>query len=452
MIELSGDTARMLALSGLGLRGIPMDTAEGLNSDESEARDGASVSKLAKGTGGIDAAISRLGLLQIDSVNVFERAHYMPLFTRLGNYDKEALHSRMDASAHEAHGQNGLVEYWAHEASLIPVENLPLYSWRMEAVRNAVDPKPNSWTAFAHANKPLLDWIMAEILARGPMIVSQFDHDLSTRKGTWWGWSDVKTGLEWLFMAGHLTSAGRQAFSRRYALPEQVLPQNVVDAIAGAHELAVAQHRENRKRLLLQAADTLAVATAQELVDYHRQNRADPKEKARLLAELVESGDLQQVKVKGWGKDGQAGAAYIGARGLRELESAPAGTNPTTILSPFDPTVWYRDRAVNLFNFEYRIEIYTPKEKRIYGYYTLPILHNRKIVGRIDLKSERKEKTLMVQSVWAEASMDSKQVAAAAAAVAKHLVEVAKWQGLQRITLEPVGTMAADLAKNLIQP
>ena len=435
MIHLSKAEARMLALSGLGLRGIPSTGAN-----------------LAKGTAGIDAAIERLGLLQIDSVNVFERAHYMPLFTRLGNYDREALHSRMDASAYTNHGDGGLIEYWAHEASLIPVHNLPLYSWRMEAVRNAVDPKPNSWTAFALENQPLIDWILAEVKTRGPLTVSQFEHEGSTRKGQWWGWSDVKTGLEWLFIAGHLTSAGRQGFSRRYALPDQVLPQNVAAAIAGAHELSSAQHSENRKTLFLQAIDTFAVATAQELVDYHRQNRAETKEKSRLLAELVESGQLQRVTVEGWGKGGQAGDAFIGARGLRELETAPAGSNPTTILSPFDPTVWYRDRAVNLFNFEYRIEIYTPKEKRIYGYYTLPILHNRKIVGRIDLKSERKEKTLMVQSVWAEASMDSKQVAAAAAAVAKHLVEVAKWQGLQRITLEPVGTMAADLAKNLIQP
>lgn len=435
MIHLSKAEARMLALSGLGLRGIP-------NGD----------GNLAKGTAGIDAAIERLGLLQIDSVNVFERAHYVPLFSRLGNYDKDALHSRMDAAAHANHGHGGLIEYWAHEASLILVQNLPLYSWRMEAVRNAVDPKPNSWTAFARQNQSLIDWILAEVKTRGPLTVSQFEHEGSTRKGQWWGWSDVKTALEWLFIAGHLTSAGRQGFSRRYALPEQVLPQNVADAIAGAHELSSAEHHENRKTLLLQAIDTLAVATAQELVDYHRQNRADPKQKAQLLAQLVESGQLRQVTVEGWGADGKPGAAYIGARGLRELQEGQPGTNPTTILSPFDPTVWYRDRAVNLFDFEYRIEIYTPKEKRIYGYYTLPILHNRKIVGRIDLKSERKEKTLMVQSAWAEASMDSKQVAASAAALAKHLVEVAKWQGLQRITLEPIGTMAADLAKNLKQP
>ena len=433
MIELSGDTARMLALSGLGLRGIPLDSAP--------------VSKLAKGTGGIDAAIARLGLLQIDSVNVFERAHYMPLFSRLGNYDREALHSRMDASAHATHGNGGLVEYWAHEASLIPVENLPLYSWRMHAVRNADDPKPNSWTAFARENQPLLDWILDEIRTRGPLTVSQIDHDRNKRKGTWWGWSDVKTGLEWLFMAGHLTSAGRQGFSRRYALPEQMLPQSVVAALQGIDDMARADFDSHRKQLLLQAADTLAVASAKELVDYHRQSRGGSKAVNGLIEQLVESGELHRANVAGWKEP-----AFISARGLRELESAPAGTNPTTILSPFDPTVWYRDRAVNLFNFEYRIEIYTPKEKRIYGYYTLPILHNRKIVGRIDLKSERKEKTLMVQSVWAEATMDSKQVAAAAAAVAKHLVEVAKWQGLQRITLEPVGTMAADLAKNLIQP
>ena len=442
MIELSGDTARMLALSGLGLRGIPLAPA----ASDSQPSTGAA-SKLAKGTAGIDAAIAQLGLLQIDSVNVFERAHYMPLFSRLGNYDREALHSRMNASAHASHGDGGLIEYWAHEASLIPVQNLPLYGWRMEAVRNVVDPKPNSWTAFARANKPLLNWILEEVRSRGPLTVSQFEDRGSSRSGQWWGWSDVKTGLEWLFMAGYLTSAGRQAFSRRYALPEQVLPQNVVGALQGIDGMSAADFDPHRKQLLLQAADTLSVATAKELIDYHRQSRGGSKLANGLIEQLVDSGQLYRANVKGWNEP-----AYISARGLRELEVAPAGSNPTTILSPFDPTVWYRDRAVKLFNFEYRIEIYTPKEKRIYGYYTLPILHNRKMVGRIDLKSERKEKTLMVQSVWAEASMDSKQVAAAAAAVAKHLVEVAKWQGLQRITLEPVGTMAADLAKNLIQP
>jgi uncharacterized protein YcaQ len=447
MIELSGDTARMLALSGLGLRGIPLAAA---NADGTTG--GSTTTKLAKGTSGIDAAIARLGLLQIDSVNVFERAHYMPLFSRLGNYDRDALHSRMDASAHINHGDGGLIEYWAHEASLIPVENLPLYAWRMHAVRNSNDPKPNSWTAFARENQPLLNWILDEIRTRGPLTVSQIDHDRNKRKGTWWGCSDVKTGLEWLFMAGHLTSAGRQAFSRRYALPEQVLPQEVVAAMQGIDGMSAADFDPHRKQLLLQAADTLGVSTAKELIDYHRQSRGGSKLANGLIEQLVDSGELHRTMVAGWNEP-----AFISARGLRELEPATAssrspGSNPTTILSPFDPTVWYRDRAVILFNFEYRIEIYTPKEKRIYGYYTLPILHNRKIVGRIDLKSERKEKTLMVQSVWAEPSMDSKQVAAAAAAVARHLVEVAKWQGLQRITLEPVGTMAADLAKNLIQP
>ena len=184
MIELSGDTARMLALSGLGLRGIPLAAA---NADGTTG--GSTTTKLAKGTSGIDAAIARLGLLQIDSVNVFERAHYMPLFSRLGNYDRDALHSRMDASAHINHGDGGLIEYWAHEASLIPVENLPLYAWRMHAVRNSNDPKPNSWTAFARENQPLLNWILDEIRTRGPLTVSQIDHDRNKRKG-----KDKRTG------------------------------------------------------------------------------------------------------------------------------------------------------------------------------------------------------------------------------------------------------------------
>jgi len=426
MIEFSADTARMLALSGLGLRGI--DSGEG---------------KLARGTSGIDAAIERLGLLQIDSVNVFERAHYMPLFSRLGSYDRDALHERMEPAPLQEK-PSGLVEYWAHEASLIPVENLPLYAWRMHAVRTATNPKPTSWTAWGRANTELLDWILAEIRERGPLTVNQIEHDRNKRKGTWWGWSDVKTGLEVLFMWGRLTSAGRQGFSRRYALPEQVLPPHISASLAGIDDLPTETLNAARKTLLLQAADTLAVATVKELLDYHRQKREAAKP---LIDELVEEGLLKPATVSGWSEP-----AFIGARGLRELEEAPAGTNPTTILSPFDPTVWFRDRAVNLFGFEYRIEIYTPKEKRIYGYYTLPILHNRKIVGRIDLKSERKAKVLMVQSVWAEPWVTEKQQGSIAAALAKHLVDVAKWQGLQSITLEPVGNLSAQLAQNLLQP
>lgn len=408
MIELSQAEARMLALSGLGLRG------------------GLEKPGTAKTTP-LDV-IDRLGLLQIDSVNVFERAHYMPIFSRIGSYDKDAL----AAFDQPADGQTPrLIEYWAHEASLIKLADLPLYKWRMDGARAS----DKAWAQFGKENQPLLDWIKAEIASKGPLTVNQIEHDRNVRKGTWWGWSDVKTALEWLFMIGELTSAGRQGFARRYALPEQVWPQQIQDALANA----VAH--DSKKELLTRAADVLTVATAKDLADYPRLGFSTV---GALVRELVEEGVLTPAKVTGW-----ADTAYLSKRAVTELEIAPAGTNPTTFLSPFDPTVWFRDRAVRLFDFEYKIEIYTPKEKRTYGYYTLPVLHNRKVIGRIDLKSDRQNKALLVQAAWAENWLTEAQIESGAKALAKTLREAQKWQGLNQIVVEPVGTMAKQLAKAL---
>lgn len=412
MLELSNNEARMLALSGLGLRGIPSATSE------------ASATPI--------DVINHLGLLQIDSVNVFERAHFMPIFSRIGHFDKAAV-GLFDAATPDRPAK--FAEYWAHEASVIPIADMPLYKWRMDAATE-FNPKRAQWAADRQSE---IDWLKSEIAANGPMTLSKLDRDKTSKQSSWWGWSETKRILEWLFMTGELTTAGRESFSRRYALPEQVFSPELIAEIATSLEIA------SRKTLILKAIDVLAVATEKELSDYHRQSRVVHKSGfKRALSELLDAGDLQPVKVEGW-KD----KAYIGARGLRELEVAPTGTNPTTILSPFDPTVWYRDRAQNLFGFDYKIEIYTPAEKRIYGYYTLPILHNRKIVGRIDLKSDRQAGVLRVQSAWAEPWLDAKQTATVGAAVAKHLGQVKNWQGLSATSVEPVGTLAAAIAQNL---
>ena len=405
MIELSLAEARMLALSGLGLRG-------GLSAGKPTPMD----------------VVDRLGLLQIDSVNVFERAHFMPIFSRIGAFDKAAFRA-FDQPSPGATPQ--LIEYWAHEASLIRIEDLPLYKWRMDGARAS----DKSWAQFGRENQPLLEWIKAEIATKGPLTVNQVEHDRNVRKGTWWGWSDVKTALEWLFMIGELTSAGRQGFNRRYALPEQVWPKSVFEAME-----SVDAH-ESKKVLLTRAADVLTVATAKDLADYPRLGRSTI---GQLMRDLEEDGTLTPAKVEGW-----SDTAYLSKRAIAELEIAPPGTNPTTILSPFDPTVWFRDRAQRLFDFEYKIEIYTPKEKRTYGYYTLPILHNRRIVGRIDLKSDRQNKALLVQAAWAEKWLTESQIESAAKGLAKTLLEAQKWQGLDRIAIEPVGTMSGALAKVL---
>ena len=407
MLELSAAEARMLALSGLGMRGVP--TPDGR---KATAKD----------------ALKHLGLFQIDSVNVFERAHHMPSFSRVGTYNKEDLGLFRPVAAGE---RSDFVEYWAHEASVILTEDLPLYGWRMD---NAKKLKGRTWQ-FLEANRDLSAWITTELETRGPLTVVDLDHDRNKRKGTWWGWSDVKSVLEAMFMFGELTSAGRDNFSRRYALPQQVLPTSVID------RLHTADNVESRKTLLTQAIDVLAVATVKDLNDYHRQWGTYTKhEYDRALAELVEAGTLTPVKVTGW-KD----KAYLGPRARRELNEATPGTNPTTILSPFDPVVWNRDRAVRLFDFDYKIEIYTPQEKRIYGYYTLPLLHKGELVGRIDLKSDRKLGLLLVQASWHEPELSSKRVDEVARDLGKHLGEVAAWQGLSEIQIAQKGNLASAL-------
>lgn len=411
MLELSAAEARMLALSGLGMRGI--SATEGATAT---ARD----------------ALKHLGLFQIDSVNVFERAHYMPAFSRVGGYDKDALGLFAPV---EAGQRSDFVEYWAHEASVILTEDLPLYKWRMD---NAKKLKGRLWQ-FLEANRDLAGWITTELQTRGPLTVTDLDHDRNKRKGTWWGWSDVKRVLEAMFMFGELTSAGRDNFSRRYALPQQVLPDSVLERLQTTDNVTA------RKTLLAQAIDVLAVATVKDLNDYHRQWGTYTKpEYERALAELVEDGTLTPVKVNGW-KD----KAYLGPRARRELEVAAAGSNPTTILSPFDPVVWNRDRAQRLFDFDYKIEIYVPAEKRVFGYYSLPILHNRKLVGRIDLKSDRQNNVLVSQAAWAEAWLDAKLIDSVAAGLAKNLKQAQKWQGLADIRIEPAGTLSAALSSAL---
>lgn len=419
MLELSAAEARMLALSAIGLRGGVTSAKD----DKTKVRD----------------LVNRLGYIQLDSVNVFERAHFMPLFSRLGAYDKEAFHALQDLGSHESGAHHPhLVEYWAHEASLIPVEDLPLFKFRMDRVRH--QPRAN-WANWVEANRGLVDWLLAEVRDQGPLKVSQIEHDQNRRKGSWWGWSDVKTGLEWLFQIGALTSGGRDGFSRVYALPEQVLPAHIVESIKPQSQYNPDNYTDARKQLILKAADALGVANWTELSDYFRQK---PTETRGWANDLVASGDLIEAKVEGWDQ-----VQYLSRKAMAELESAPAGTNPTTILSPFDHLTWNRERALRLFDFDYKIEIYVPKEKRIFGYYTLPILHNRKLVGRIDLKSDRQNSVLVSQAAWAENWLDGKQLDSVAAGLAKNLKLAQKWQGLNDMRIEPAGNLSAALSAAL---
>lgn len=364
--------------------------------------------------------ISRLGLLQIDSVNVFERAHYLPLFSRLGNFKKSELEDLM-GGFHPT-----LIEYWAHEASIIPLENWPLYRWRMNAYR---DKYVTKWGMEA-GNKKLIAQIRHQLEANGPMTSSQFESDANKRSGSWWGWSDLKRALEYMFLVGDVVSGGRDAFRRLYALPEQILPKHVLEHHPSADE--------SKKALLLQAAMAHGVGTYTDLVDWHRMSVSSHR---KLFAELIESGDLLEVSVAGWQQP-----AFIHRDAQLDGLGPKSPGSRTTILSPFDPVCWNRDRIQRMFGFEYRIEIYTPEPKRHFGYYTLPILHGRDLVGRIDLKSDRQGKRLMVQASWHEAKLSNAQVSGVAKALTKHLKTVQDWQGLTETVISPKGNLALELA------
>jgi uncharacterized protein len=375
----------------------------------------------------LDAMAHKLGLLQLDSVNVFERSHYLPLFSRLGAYNKADL-DRLTFGKRAKY-----TEYWAHVASLIPLETWPLWRWRMQKARDEYASKQDNWP---NRNRPMMDWLLAELADKGPLPASKIEHDANKRRGSWWEWSDVKLGLEYLFEMGEVVSAGRRTFERSYGLPEQVIPRELLDVKIDRHDAT--------RELLLRSARAHGIGTASDLADYYRLKKlyAGP-----ILDELVAEGALTRVHVKGWERGGRPLKAYLDpeARIPRKLEAV-------ALLSPFDPVVWERDRALRMFDFHYRIEIYTPAPKRIFGYYTLPVLVDDRIVGRIDLKSDRQNRVLRVQSAWREAG----QPGGFEGRLATLLRDTAAWQGLDGIEVMNRGDLAAavaaELGHNLLEP
>jgi len=357
--------------------------------------------------------IDRLGLLQIDSVNVYERSHYLPVFARLGGYDKAQL-DRLTYSPR-------ITEYWAHEASFIPVDTLPLLRWRQQEYREKWAADSESWF---NANRPMTEWLLAELAAKGPMRASEIEHESNTRSGSWWGWSDVKRGLETLFRWGDVVSAGRTRFERVYALPEQVLPASV-------RELQVPRD-EAMRRLISISARAHGVGTADDFADYFRLKAVDA---VPAIRELEESGELLPVAIDGWAKPAW----------LHRDARLPRRMQATALLSPFDPVVWARARALRLFDFHYRIEIYTPEPKRVFGYYVLPVLVDDRVVGRLDLKNDRQAGVLRVRASWSEPGAPDET----AARLAPVLRQTMQWQGLTDIEVSPKGNLAAPLAAEL---
>src|SRR3954468_24325829 len=319
--------------------------------------------------------LDRLSLVQIDSVNVLERAHYLPAFSRLGAYPRE----RLDRLAHYA--PRRLFEYWGHEASLLRVELQPLLRWRMA---RAADEAWGGMRRVQRDRPELVARVLEAVRAEGPVSASTLaaEHEGPRRTGSWWDWSDVKRAVEFLFWSGQVTSARRRGFERLYDVPERVLPREVLAA-------PTPSPADAQRELLRTSARALGIATERDLRDYYRLPVTDARAR---VAELVEAEELIPVAVEGW-RD----TAYLHA-GAR----VPRRATATALVGPFDPLVWERARVERLFGMRYRIEIYVPAPKRVHGYYVLPFLLGDALVARVDLKADRQAGVLRVQAAHAE--------------------------------------------------
>lgn len=353
--------------------------------------------------------VDRVGVVQLDSVNVVARAHYLTFFARLGSYPL-ALADRL------GWGSGEMVEYWAHEAALVPVERWPLFRHRME--RNWHWPSMDRWIA---ENPGTIEQVLAEVKARGPLRPADLDNHANAVRGPWWDWSDAKLALEALFFTGQLTIRDRDNFIRRYDLPERVLPPEIV-----ARRV---DHEESRRQLLRLAVQHHGVGTVQDLADYYR---LKAQVSAPLLAGLAAAGEIEEVEVAGW-----KGPVY-----LHPAARMPRAIRGLALLCPFDPVVWFRPRAERLFNFHYRIEIYTPPAKRIYGYYVFPILLDGELVGRIDLKADRQAGILRVRGAYTEPGVEPARVAPP---LVTELETMATWLGLNDVSVEKKGNLATAL-------
>ncbi|MDG1196753.1 MAG: crosslink repair DNA glycosylase YcaQ family protein [Actinomycetota bacterium] len=359
--------------------------------------------------------LDSLGVIQIDAVNAVARSHLLVLRSRLGG-THEHLEKLLRQQTYKNHV---LAEYWGHEASFLPTSDWPLYKWRM---RRAA--KGEIWKGirnFANEKPGYIKQILNELTKRGPSKASDFKR--GGPKSSWWGWSDSKLALEWLFWIGEITVANRVNFTRYYDLPQNIFPEKICTSEP--------EESTAHKTLILNAARYLGVATADDIVDYHRL----PKKLAKLrLQELEEDRQLSKVAIEGWDED-----AYI----LTKLDNAEHPTR-TSLLSPFDPIVWFRPRAKRLFNFEYKLEIYRPKSKRLFGYYVMPFLYDNMLRARLDIKANRSINTLEILGSFSEPKLMNKL---AVQALWQELKILADACGLASISVSHNGDLAPALHK-----
>jgi uncharacterized protein len=364
--------------------------------------------------------ISRIQILQLDSVSVAVRAHYAPIFSRLGPYDRDVLDRA--AWSHSARSPRLLVEYWAHEAALMAVDDWPLMRWRMREYTHG------RWgTEIVRKNAKLAEDVVAAVAELGPSTAGQIEAHLESeprgRKGPWWDRSDTKWVAEALWASGVLTTATRVGFARHYDLTERVLPPEVV-----ARELS---DDDALRELVLRSATALGVATEPDIRDYFRLGARQAKP---AIAELVAEGELEQVEVDGW-----SAPAY-----LRVGQTVPRTGRGTALLCPFDPLIFFRPRVERLFDFHYRIEIYVPQPKRQFGYYVWPFLLDGNLVGRVDLKAERTSDALNVVGAFVEPGQSHARVVEA---LAPELSSMAAWLGLSDVTVGERGELAKPLRR-----
>jgi uncharacterized protein len=363
--------------------------------------------------------LRRLHLIQMDSVNVLQRAHFMPLYSRLGPYPVELL----DRAAYRKPRE--LFEFWGHEASLITTDLQPLFRWRME---RAADFAWGSMVRVVKEQPDLVRWVLDEVRGRGPITAAEIEHDSPRSKDNWgWNWSVVKQALEWLFYTGQVTAAERTtSFARRYDLPERVLPAAVLNAPTPAYPDAI-------RALTELSARALGVAAEPELRDYFRLPVEGFKQ---AVGELVDDRVLLPVTVKGWRHP-----AYLHAEA-----KIPRWVRAATLISPFDPLIWERGRTERLFDLAYRIEIYVPAPQRLYGYYVLPFLLGDQFAARVDLKADRKAGVLRIPAAWLEPAADQDETAAA---LALELHRLAGWLGLEAVERPERGDFAGPLSAAL---